>query len=181
MPVRKRRVSTKRHGTRNLTLEALEETRTGPAVATMAIIKQVRKLAGKRIPEETIRSSLKTLVRQRVVKGRKNGKEKFYKLVVAPSAAGATTSSGGTPLPERVPLNELFEGHAKEPRHVVGWIDPKTERFKNVVVGEPTLPHKLAVGEILVLELGVAHVETVTNVHGKVILERHARPRSVLP
>ena len=177
MPTRKRRVSTKRHGTRNFILGALQTTQGGPPIATAAIIKQVRKRAGKRLPEETIRSSLKTLVRQRVVKGRKNGNEKFYKLVAAPPDAGAATPSRGTPPPERVPLNELFERHAKEPRHVVGWIDPKTERFRNIVVGEPTLPHKLAVGEVLILEIGAAHVETATNVHGKVVLERHTRPR----
>ena len=177
MPARKRRVSTKRHGTRAFLLQALEATRDGAALATGSLIRQVRKLAGKRLPEETIRSSLKTLVRQRVVKGRKNGNEKFYKLVAAPPAVGAATPSGRAPPPERGPLNELFERHAKEPRHVVGWIDPKTESFRNIVVGEPTLPHKLAVGEILILEIGAAHVETATNVHGKVVLERHTRPR----
>ncbi|MDE1820869.1 MAG: hypothetical protein KGJ23_12640 [Euryarchaeota archaeon] len=175
-PARRKRVLT-RQGTRDFVLKALEETRRGRAVATMAIIRQVRKLSGKRIPEETIRSSLKTLVRQRLVKGRKNGNEKFYKLVAAPSAAGAATSSAETPPPERVPLNELFERHAKEPRHAVGWIDPKTERFRNIIVGEPTLPHKLAIGEVLILEIGLAHVETATNVHGKVVLERHTRPK----
>jgi hypothetical protein len=176
MPSRRRAVPQRRHGTRNFVLQTLEGTGEGPAIATRAIIKRVRKLAGKRLPEETIRSSLKTLVRQRVVKGRKSGNEKVYKLVAAPPAAGAATPAGGNPPPERVPLNELFEGHAKEPRHVVGWIDPKTESFRNMVVGEPALPHKLAVGEVLILEIGAAHVETATNVHGKVVLERHTRP-----
>ncbi|MDE1821897.1 MAG: hypothetical protein KGJ23_13965 [Euryarchaeota archaeon] len=35
----------------------------------------------------------------------------------------------------------------------------------------------LAPGEVLVLSIGEGHVETATNVHGKVVIERLARPR----
>lgn len=180
MPVGKRRVPTRRHGTRKFILEALETTRNGPAIATSAIIKQVRRFAGKRIPEETIRSSLKTLVRQRIVKGRKNGNEKFYRL----SAAQGGPAAGEPPRPqsqplgvERVPLDELLAKHENEPRHEVPWMDPRTEKFRNVIVGSATLPHKLAVGEVLVLAIEPTHVETATNVHGKVVVERHPRPK----
>lgn len=41
-----------------------------------------------------------------------------------------------------------------------------------------SVPHKLAVGEALVLHVGETHVETATNVHGKIVLERHRRPRA---
>ena len=157
-PARRKRALI-RHGTRDLVLKALEETRKGPAVATMAVIKQVRKLAGKRIPEETIRSSLKTLVRQRVVKGRKSGHEKVYKLTPAGPSMGPPSSvpseSRSIPRPASAPRAEPAE----------------------LAVVQPLLPHKLAVGEILVLAIGGAHVETATNVHGKVVLERHTRPK----
>ena len=155
MPNRKRRVSQRRHGTRDLVLKALEDTRKGPAVATMAVIRQVRKLAGHRIPEETIRSSLKTLVRQRVVKGRKSGHEKVYKLVQDQLGAAPPSprpSPGATTQRSSLERAEL-------------------------AVPQPALPHKLAVGEVLVLEIGATHVETATNVHGTVVIERHARPR----
>ena len=159
MPVGKRRVPTKRHGTRRFILEALETTQKGPAIATSAIIKQVRKLAGKRLPEETIRSSLKTLVRQRVVKGRKSGNEKLYKLVPSGPAVQPTPSIASETArasPSRSP--------------------PRSESAELAVV-QSLLPHKLAVGEVLVLTIGETHVETATNVHGKVVLERHARPK----
>ena len=159
MPIVKRRVPTKRHGTRNFVLEALATTQKGPAITTSAIIKQVRKLAGKRIPEETIRSSLKTLVRQRVVKGRKSGHEKVYKLV--PDQLGAARAPA--PPPART------SPEATTPPSRIGNADS--------AVAQSLLPHKLAVGEILILEIGAAHVETATNVHGKVVLERHTRPR----
>ncbi|MDE1821896.1 MAG: hypothetical protein KGJ23_13970 [Euryarchaeota archaeon] len=329
MPARKRRVPTKRHGTRNFILEALETTRSGPAVATAAIIRQVRKLAGKRLPEETIRSSLKTLVRQRVVKGRKSGHEKVYKLVAegqtaaarpsptpqSPIRAGdvpvrdlvfstlrdagpqtferlrsavsaakgrsihpnsvrralsalrgaqkvlavrgkggvfryALTSAKGSeagrspaargllartrgatpgpfaellpptrpPRPAGVPRSSrtrtapptgsgTFEPYTVvlEPRHLRWFrahddidIDATLRNLVNGVIAEvdrdgsspwtaptpvssaPTsapLPHRLSLGEVLVLEIGEDHLETATNVHGRVVLERHARPR----
>ena len=159
MPKGKRRVSRKRHGTRAFILEALEATRKGPAIATQAVIKQVRKLAGKRIPEETIRSSLKTLVRQRVVKGRKSGNEKVYKLVLAGTPTGPAPSipPGTRPLPRPT--------------------SPARTELTEIALAQPVLPHKLAVGEVLILEIGAAHVETATNVHGRVVVERHARPK----
>jgi hypothetical protein len=76
-----------------------------------------------------------------------------------------------------VPLDELLAKHENEPRHDVPWIDPRTEKSRSVVVGSATLPHKLGVGEVLVLFIGEAHVETATNVHGKIVLEKHTRPR----
>ena len=36
--------------------------------------------------------------------------------------------------------------------------------------------HKLAPGEAVILNVGEEHVETATNVYGKIVLERHKRP-----
>lgn len=146
----------KRHGTRGFVLKALAGTASGSAIGTKAVIKEVRSLAGKRIPEETIRSSLKTLVRQRLAKGRKRGHEKTYKLV-APEAA--------TPP-------------AVESTADVGRGEPRAEvTAAEIAVVQPLGPHKLAVGEVLIIEVGMAHVETATNLHGRVVLERHLRPK----
>jgi hypothetical protein len=38
------------------------------------------------------------------------------------------------------------------------------------------LPHKLALGEILVLSIGNGQVLTATNLHGRLALERHPLP-----
>jgi hypothetical protein len=38
------------------------------------------------------------------------------------------------------------------------------------------LPHKLALGEILVLSIGNGQVLTATNLHGRLSLERHPLP-----
>ncbi len=39
------------------------------------------------------------------------------------------------------------------------------------------LLHKLAPGEVSILHVSETHVEAATNVHGKLVLERHRRPR----
>ncbi|HZY70868.1 MAG TPA: hypothetical protein VFF67_07840 [Thermoplasmata archaeon] len=38
------------------------------------------------------------------------------------------------------------------------------------------LPHKLALGEILVLSVTEGEVLTATNLHGRLLLERHPLP-----
>ncbi len=175
MPARKRRVPTKRHGTRNFLLAALETTRSGPAIATAAIIRQVRKLAGKRLPEETIRSSLKTLVRQRVVKGRKSGHEKVYKL--------ATPNESGSEAPLPAAIFERRTSGSPIPRDEIdlavhkGLLLGHLKAHAEEASFSPPIPPKLAVGDVLILHVGETHVETATNVHGRVVLERHARPR----
>lgn len=41
-------------------------------------------------------------------------------------------------------------------------------------VAGPVL-HKLAPGEAVILHVGEQHVETATNVHGRIVVERHPR------
>ena len=157
VPRRKQRAQV-RHGTRDFVLKVLEGTVSGPAIGTMAIIKQVRKLAGKRLPEETIRSSLKTLVRQRLAKGRKRGHEKTYKLVQATETAAAPRA-----LPTRP---ETLPGGPAPPA-APSAADLATRSF----------PHKLAVGEILVLSHEKDHLLVAANVHGRLEVQKHQLPR----
>lgn len=149
----------KRHGTRKFVLAALEPTASGTGLTTATILQQVRKFSGKRIPEETVRQSLRTLVRQRAVRARRAGREKTYKLV-----QGAETSAVPRPSPirpETLPGGPAALAATSAAERAVG-----------------SFPHKLAVGEVLILEVGERHVETASNIHGKVVLERHPRPRA---
>ena len=119
----------------------------------MATIKRVRKLSGKRLSEETARSSLKTLVRQFVVKGRKSENEKLYKLA-PPGPTAAYTPSPTAQKIARVGRTSQIEPAA-------------------LAVAQPLLRHKPAVGEILVHVIGETYVETTTNVHGRAFVENH--------
>ncbi|MDG6970492.1 MAG: hypothetical protein JRN54_05220 [Nitrososphaerota archaeon] len=151
-----------RHGTRALIMKTFNEGEgKGKKLSTATLVESVRRLSGTRIPEPTIRASLRTLLRQRVLQARRVGREKVYSLVPASSASPprATTPTATKPLtPQQTPVIEPQPYPIPTP--------PAT-----------AFPHKLAVGEVLVLHVGEAHVETVSNVHGKVVLERHPRPK----
>ncbi len=151
-----------RHGTRALIMKTFNEGEgKGKKLSTATLVESVRRLSGTKIPEPTIRASLRTLLRQNVLQARRVGREKVYSLATAGPAPRpkATTPTAIKPLaPQQTP--------AIEPQPYPAPTPPMS-----------ALPHKLAVGEVLVLHVGEAHVETVTNVHGKVVLERHPRPK----
>ena len=149
-----------RHGTRALILKTFDEAGS-KKLSTASLMEEVRRLSGTKIPEPTIRASLRTLLRQKVLQARRAGREKVYSLVPANSASpsmAATPTVSETPSPQPAPVIEPQPYPAPTPP-------------------TPALPHKLAVGEALVLHIGETHVETATNVHGKVVLERHPRPK----
>ena len=53
----------------------------------------------------------------------------------------------------------------------------ETEAPALPVAGGSQLPHKIAPGEVTILEIGETHVETASNLHGKLVLQRHPRPK----
>ena len=178
MPSKPKRRSGVRHGTRNFILRSLEPTKSGTAVSTPDLIAQVRKLSGKSIPEETIRASLRTLVKNGVVGGRKVGRQKVYRL----ARSGSTTAAPAQRhVRKRAPRMVEHTGVIEEVSFPHEPELPSPEPASSVTVGATapsqalSVPHKLAVGEALVLHVGETHVETATNVHGKIVLERHRR------
>lgn len=140
-------VNGKRYGTRSLVLEVLKASSAG--LSTSEIVSKVRKSSGTPIPEQSFRQVLRTLVRRKVVQSRRVGREKTYRII------------------NQAPMNA-------SPVPTVG---PKAPSVPMVLGTTNLPPHKLAVGEVLVLHVGETHVETVSNVHGKVVLERHPRPK----
>ena len=148
------------HGTRALILKTFEEAG-GKKLSTAALVEGVRHLSGTKIPEPTIRASLRTLLRQKLLQARRAGREKVYSLAsIAP------------PSPSKVTTPTVSEPPAPQPAPVI-----EPQPYPAPTPPTPALPHKLAVGEALVLHIGETHVETATNVHGKVVLERHPRPK----
>lgn len=152
-----------RHGTRALILKTFDEAG-GKKLSTATLVAGVRRLSGTKTPEPTIRASLRTLLRKKVLQARRVGREKVYSLVAASSASPPKVA---TPTPSRPPAPQQA---------------PVTEPQPYPTPTPPTgsLPHRLAVGEALVLHISETHVETATNVHGKVVLERHPRPKQTL-
>ena len=151
-----------RHGTRALIMKTFNEgDGKGKKFSTATLLESVRRLSGTKIPEPTIRASLRTLLRQKVLQARRAGREKVYSLVPASS-----------PSPSKPATPTMSEQPALLPAPVI-----EAQPYPVPTPPGTALPHKLAVGEVLVLHVGESHVETVSNVHGKVVLERHPRPK----
>ena len=157
MPSRRKTGGRTRHGSRKLILKVFGSASESRPLTTSTIFSRVATLAGTKIPEYSVRSALRTLVRRKVLRERRDGREKTYALASAPTS--------GRPVIEKAPAPSSEPSMPAE-------IAPEVEVGGPIL---PALPHKLAVGESLILSVGVDYVESVTNVHGKLVVERHAR------
>ncbi len=154
-----------RHGSRKLIQRIFDGLDASASVPTSEIFQKVNKAAGSSVPEYSVRTALRTLVKRKILRQQRRGRELYF------SRAG----SEPTPRASRTP-----SARASAAPTLV-------EVDEAVVVAEPValpsspggavLPHKLAVGEALVLHVGEEHVEAVTNVHGKLVVEKHPRAR----
>jgi hypothetical protein len=167
MPPRRKGEKRARHGTRSLILKVFQASDAPATLRTTAIVERVSKEAGTSIPAFSVYSALRTLVKRKVLKAGREGHEKSYSLVgpTAPThapTAAPTPAAWSAPRPVGTPV-------AATP------VAPTTSAPTPISAPPPALPHKLAVGEALILEVGENHVESVTNVHGHLVVERHPR------
>ena len=133
--------------------DALSASPGSKGLSTSEVMALVRKTSGTQIPEQSFRQALRTLARGKTVQTRRVGREKTYRLIAR---------SEEKPISPAVPPERRAPPSSSVPLEIDTTHLP---------------PHKLAVGEVLVLSVGETHVETATNVHGKVVLERHPRPK----
>jgi hypothetical protein len=137
----------------------------GPSetLSTSKIAKRISKLSGKRFHKNSVYNALRILVGRGDIKVVRSGREKSYQVastsstVAAPSVAAPRAASPvaqpKSPAPAR-----------SEPVVVESYPIPSA------------LPHKLALGEILVLEIGDGFVMIATNLHGRLVVERQSVP-----
>ena len=153
-----------RHGTRKLILKVFGETGASSSLTTSAIVERVSKEAGTKIPDFSVYSALRTLVRRKVLKAKRVGHEKAYTFLGSKSTARA---------PKALPPPTPVKSNRPEPASAL-----VTPEVSPSAVPSTGIPHKLAVGEALILHVGEEHVEAVTNVHGRLVVERHPRRTS---
>jgi hypothetical protein len=168
MPPRRKGEKRERHGTRPLILKVFRAQDAPATLRTTAIVERVSKLAGTEVPAFSVYSALRTLVKRKVLKAGRQGHEKSYSLVgpttPAPTPATPSTPAAWSPPPAPEP--------PRTPTPAAPPVPASTAALS------PGLPHKLAVGEVLILDVGENHVESVTNVHGHLVVERHPRLRT---
>ncbi len=147
-------------------LEVFGQAGAPQTMSTSTLFDRVSKAAGGKIPEYSVRSALRTLVRRKVLKPRREGREKSYTFLGGSAPIASAPKSARVPRKSSAPLPG--PGVPNPPF-------PMPTPAESVVTASP---HKLAVGEALVLHVGEKHIETVTNVHGKLVVERHPRSRA---
>jgi hypothetical protein len=123
----------------------------GPSVrlSTAQIAKKVNKSRGKTFHQNSVYNALRILVRRGSISVVRDGHEKLYQ------ARAAAATGAATPAPRAGAVRPSAPAEL-----------PSSDSF----------PHKLALGEILVVGVDGAHLVTATNLHGRLVLERHPLP-----
>jgi hypothetical protein len=135
----------------------------GPAatLSTAEVAKRIAKSSGKKFHKNSVYLALRELATRGYIKVTRVGLEKTYRI-----AKDLDPSANQTPP----------ASNAAKVR-----VSPEGDRPTQPTPSDPgvlgtLLPHKLALGEILVLSIGNGQVLTATNLHGRLALERHPIP-----
>ena len=153
----KRSATRKRHNARKWILSVFAATPSPKRLRTSQILSKVSSLSGAKIPAYSVYQALRTLVKKRQLSSSRQGRELTFTQAGGPSSAPARPA----PAVDTSPTSMVDAG-AKS----------------TAASGALVLPHTLAPGEISILHVSDGHVEAATNVHGKLVLERHRRPTS---
>jgi hypothetical protein len=151
VPKRPRVTTRIRHNTRKWVLKALDTTEAAGGMLTKEIQRKVSALSGAKIPPYSVYQALRTLVRRKIVAATRKGRQYSYRML----------GGKGMATPARAEATSV-----EAPRSTSLMIPPLA-----------LLPHKLAPGEVTILTIDASHIETATNEHGKLVLQRHPRPR----
>ena len=153
MPKKARGAGRIRHNSRKFVVRVLETPAAAAGMLTKEIEKRVADLAGKKIPPYSIYQALRTLVKRKQVAAVRKGRQFSYRLASLKPAGRATATEMAPPTASSA--------------------EPVLATTSLTAV----LPHKLAPGEVTILHIEESHIETATNEHGKLVLQRHPRPK----
>jgi len=148
-------------GVQKWILAELRSVGSSTTISTSKIAKRIAKSSGKKFHKNSVYLGLRELAARGDIKVTRVGLEKTYRI-----AKDLNPSANQTPPARKA---------AK-----VG-VSPEGDRPTQPTSSDPgvlatMLPHKLALGEILVLSIGNGRVLTATNLHGRLALERHPLP-----
>ena len=134
-------------------MKALESGARTQSMLTSEIQDRANRLSGTKIPPYSVYQALRTLVKRKIVKSSRKGREYTFRLTSGETEPMPTAPEVEAPMP---PAPELPVSDAPS----------------------PTVHTTLVPGEVAILHVGESHIETATNEHGKIVLERHKRPRA---
>ncbi|MCI4317666.1 MAG: hypothetical protein L3J96_03940, partial [Thermoplasmata archaeon] len=126
------------------------------------IAKRIAKSSGKKFHQNSVYLALRQLAGRGDIKATRVGLEKTFRITKNPESSSKQTQPAG----EAAKAEPSSQGDA-----------PMGPTPADPRVLAAMLPHKLALGEILVLSIGNGQVLTATNLHGRLALERHPLPK----
>jgi hypothetical protein len=154
--------SRKPNGVQKWILAELREAGPSGSLSTAKLAKRVAKSSGKRYHQNSVYTALRILTSEGAIKATRKGTEKSY-AIAGWSQAPITRSEvepevlKGADMPE-IPVASASETSLDSIREAAG------------------LPHRLALGEILVFPVRDGHLLAATNLHGRLVFERHKLP-----
>jgi hypothetical protein len=149
MPGKRAKAARKLRGAQKWIVAELDALKPGARLSTSEIAKRISKARQKKFHKNSVYNALRLLVQRGRLVMHRDGREKSYQLPGSPAAPASP--AGTTPA--------ITTEHAPPPG-----------------VYASALPHKLALGEILVLSVDGRDVVTATNLHGRLVFERHRAP-----
>jgi hypothetical protein len=144
----KRGKSTRKpRGAQKWILAELRSLGAGAQLSTSQLAKRIEASSKKSFHKNSVYNALRILVRNGAIRVAREGHEKMYRI----GSAVRSVKARLTPAVEMPTVTPVVE----------------------TLLPSGTLPHKLALGEILVLSVNDGIVTTATNLHGKLVVERH--------
>lgn len=168
MPKHAKKTKRTRHGARKWLLKALEPTLDGAAMRTSELMRRASQLSGSDLPGYSVYQALRTLVKNKAVAARREGRELTYRLT------GQHGRRPSAPAPPSVPATPTAPVQPASTPPVAATPAPSPAPKPAL---SPTPIHTLAPGEVAILHVGESHVESATNVHGQLVLAKHKRPK----
>ncbi len=146
MPSKRSKDSSKPREAQEWIVETLRELPTGARLSTTRLAKRIAKASGRKFHENSVYNALRALTRGGALGMVRSGREKLYYLQRA--------------VPRRAAAPEPSAAAA-----------PRVVATAPSVV--PPLPHRLGLGDILILRIDNGVVLSATNLHGKLVFEHH--------
>jgi len=154
-----------RYGTRALIEQVFQDPGNGTGLKTSELVLKVQSAsgAGSKIPAPTIFQAARALVKKKILEAKRDGREFRFRLAAHEGSNGARgqLEPRAASEPSGSLASALIAPSPAEPEAVQGHL-PVT-----------SLPHRLDPGQMLVLKHDQNEIVTLTNVHGKPVIERH--------
>jgi hypothetical protein len=157
MPAKRAKATRAPRGVQKWILAELREAGPAARLSTAKLAKKIAKSSGKRYHQNSVYSALRLLTGQGAIEATRRGNQKSYAIAgwkEAPIARSEVVSPKSSD-PSASSATSASETSLESLREAAG------------------LPHKLALGEILVFPVRDGQVLAATNLHGRLVFERH--------